>query len=104
MRDEGVTLCAILRVPEAGLEAFRSYEDAVLPLLKDHCGMLRQRLRTADGLTEVHVIWFPSASHLSAYRADPRRAAYAGTFDASGATAEVLTVSDVEGGATIRTR
>jgi hypothetical protein len=97
MPDAGVTLCAILRVPRAGLEAFRTYEDAVLPLLKDHGGMLRQRLRTEDGLTEVHVIWFPSTSHFGAYRDDPRRAAHAGMFDASGAMVEVLTVRDVEG-------
>jgi hypothetical protein len=96
MSDAGVTLCAILHVPEAGLEAFRAYEDAVLPLLKDHGGVLRQRLRTEDGLTEIHVIRFPSTSHLDAYRADPRRAAQAGMFNASGATAEVLMVRDVE--------
>ena len=97
MPDAGVTLCAILRVPSAGRDAFRTYEDAVLALLKDHAGILRQRLRTEDGLTEVHVIWFPSSSHLNAYRADPRRVARAGAFEASGATAEVLTVREVEG-------
>ena len=97
MPDASVTLCAILRVPEAGLNAFRAYEDAVLPLLRDHGGVPRQRLRTADGMTEIHVIWFPSPSHLNNYRADPRRAAHASTFDASGATAEVMTVRDVEG-------
>ena len=95
MQDKGVTLCAILRVPRSGLEALRTYEDAVLPLLKDHGGTLRQRLRTEDGLTGVHVIWFPSPSHFNAYRNDPRRAAHSGLFDASGATAEVLTVRDL---------
>ena len=97
MSDPGMTICAILRVPQTGVDAFRAYEDAVLPLLSDHGGVLRQRLRAEDGLTEVHVIWFPSTSHLSAYRDDPRRAAHAGMFDASGATTEVLTVREVEG-------
>jgi hypothetical protein len=95
MPNAGVTLCAILRVPEMGLAAFRAYEDAVLPLLKDHGGLLRQRLRTDDGLSEIHVIWFPSSSHFDAYRSDPRRAARAGMFEASGTTAEVLVVQDV---------
>ena len=95
MPDAEVTLCVILRVPATGLEAFRAYENAVLPLLSDHGGILRQRLRTEDGLAEVHVIWFPSTSEFAAYRADPRRAFRAGLLEASGATAEVLVVRDV---------
>ena len=96
MTNAGVTLCAIFRIPAAGKDAFQAYENAVLPLLADHGGTLQRRLRTEDGGAEVHVIWFPSASHLDAYRADPRRSAHAGLFDASGAAAEVLTVADVE--------
>ena len=92
---EGVTLCAILRVPAAGLDAFRTYEAAVLPLLREHGGELQRQLRTADGLTEVHIIRFPSTARLDAYRADPRRLAHAGLFDASGAVGEGLMVTDV---------
>ncbi len=95
MPDPGLTLCAILRVPSEGLAVFQRYEDAVLVLLRDHAGILQRRLRTEDGLTEVHVIWFPSVSHYEAYRADPRRSAHDGMFTVSGATAEVLTVWDV---------
>lgn len=93
-----LTLCVILRVPPAGAEAFQVYESKVLPLLTDHGGVLERRLRVADGTTEIHVIRFPSPDRFAAYRADPRRAAHAGLFAASGAVAEVLTVHDVEDG------
>jgi hypothetical protein len=78
------------------LAAFHAYEAAVLPVLGDHGGTLQRRLSTADGLIEIHVLWFPSASHLDEYRADPRRAARTGLFKAAGATAEVLTVLDAQ--------
>ena len=94
----GLTLCAILRVSETGIDAFRRYEEAVLKLLKDHEGSLQRRLRTEDGLTEIHVIWFPSRPHLDAYRDDPRSAAHAGLFAAAGAATEVLMVQDVKPG------
>jgi hypothetical protein len=97
MTDAGMTLCAILRVPADGVAAFREYEDAVLPLLRDHNGILQRRLRAEDGRTEIHVLWFPSEAALNAYRADPRRAAHAGLFEMSGATAEAMMVSDITG-------
>ena len=96
MTNAGVTLCAIFRIPAAGKDAYQAYESAVLPLLADHGGTLQRRLRTEDGGAEVHIVWFPSALHLDAYLADPRRSAHAGLFDASGAVAEVLTVADVK--------
>jgi hypothetical protein len=95
MTGTDVTLCAIFRIPAAGLAAFQAYEAAVLPLLAEHDGTLQRRLRTGDGATEVHVIHFPSAARLDAYRADPRRAAHAGRFTESGAAVEVFTVADV---------
>ena len=98
MTNIGVTLCAIFRIPQDGLPAFQAYEAAVLPLVTEHTGVLQRRLRSLDGTVEVHVIWFPSASFVDAYRADPRRSVHADLFDASGAVAEVLTVADVEPG------
>jgi hypothetical protein len=96
MSDSSLTLCAIFRVPPAGVAAFQAYEQAVLPFLADHGGILQRRLRGAGGITEVHLIWFPSAARFDAYRADPRRSAHTALFEASGATAEVLVVGDVE--------
>jgi len=95
MPNDDVTLCAIFRVKLEGLAAFRAYEAAVLPLLRNHDGELERRLRSGDGTTEVHLIRFPSSAAFARYRADPGRAALAHLFVASGAVAEVLTVADV---------
>ena len=67
----------------------------MLALLRDHGVVIQRRLRTEDGLNEVHVIWFPSDAHFAAYRDDPARAAHTHLFTLSGANAEVLTVRDV---------
>ncbi len=63
----------ILDIPE-GVPGI-AYEDAVLPLLADHGGLLDQRMRTADGATEVQLITFESHAGYETYMADPRRAA-----------------------------
>ncbi|MFC6019188.1 GNAT family N-acetyltransferase [Plantactinospora solaniradicis] len=63
-------------VPEEHLPAFLRYEDRVLPLLADHGGRLEQRLRTADGRTEVHLLSFAGRDGYESYLADPRRAEY----------------------------
>ena len=90
-----VTFVLVARVPAAGVERFRRYEAAVLPLLADHGAVLERRLRSASGEVEVHVIAFPSHDALAAYRADPRRARHAPDLEASGATTELLELADV---------
>lgn len=90
-----VTIAVIARVPAAGRADFLAYEDAVLPLLGHHQGVLERRLRAGDGLTEVHVVSFPSSAAFEGYRADPARTAHAHLLERSGASMEVLEVSDV---------
>lgn len=85
---------ATLRVGAEGLADLLAYEAAVLPLLADHGGALERRLRALDGLTEVHVLRFASDADFAAYRADPLRAAAAALFTRSGATAELLEVTE----------
>jgi hypothetical protein len=89
-------ICAVFRVPRDGRAAFQAYEDAVLPLLADYGATLQRRLRTEDGMTEIHLIQFPSGAALDAFRADPRRADQTHLFDASGAAAEMWSVADVD--------
>jgi hypothetical protein len=90
-----VTYLLTARIPADGVEAFRRYEAAVLPLLADHGGRLERRLRTADGTVEVHLVAFATADGLAAYRADPRRARHADLLEHSGAKLEVLEMQDV---------
>lgn len=96
-----VTIAVIARVSAAGREDFLAYEDAVLPLLGRHGGVLERRLRTDDGLTEVHVVSFLSPEGFAAYRRDPDRVAQQYLLERSGAAMEVLEVCDV-GSATER--
>jgi hypothetical protein len=95
MASTEVILCIIFNVPPHGLSAFQTYEDTVLPLLTGHGGILERRLRSADGLTEIHVVKFPSAAHVDSYRADPRRSAHSHLFEASNAVSTVLEVTEV---------
>ena len=44
-----VTFVLIFRIPTEGVEDFRAYEEAVLPLLPEFNGRLERRLRNPDG-------------------------------------------------------
>jgi hypothetical protein len=85
----------IVRIPAHGVDAFRRYEALVLPLLPRHGGLLERRLRTADGLTEVHVLSFPSRDAFGAYMRDPERQQHLALKESSEASAELVEVVDV---------
>ena len=91
-----LTLALVARIPAAGVAEFSAYEDAVLALLGRHGGLLERRLRTPDGQVEIHVVSFPDADALAAYRADPERGALTPRLIASGAELSVYEVTDVE--------
>lgn len=97
--DTAVLLALIVRIPADGVDAFRDYEDRVLPLLADHGGVLERRVRTGDGTTEIHLVRFPSEAAFDRFRLDSRRTGHAPLMAASGAAAELLRVEDVAPGA-----
>ena len=70
-----VTSVLIVRIPTEGVEDFRAYEDAVLPLLPEFNGRLERRLRNQDGTIEIHIVSFASDADRQNYRNDPRRRA-----------------------------
>ncbi len=96
--EAAVLLALIVRIPMEGVDAFRDYEDRVLPLLADHDGVLQRRLRTGDGTTEIHLVRFPSEAAFDRFRLDPRRTEHAPLMVASGAATELLRVADVAPG------
>jgi hypothetical protein len=71
--SEGVVIVVVAQIPAAGIEQFRAYERAVLSLLGEHGGELQRRLCSADALTEVHLVSFPTLDAFTSYRNDPRR-------------------------------
>ncbi|MFI6106039.1 GNAT family N-acetyltransferase [Streptomyces sp. NPDC051310] len=82
-------VAVVLEYPAGALDDARRCEDALLALLPRHGGRLERRLRTADGLSEVHLLTFPSRAAYRAYLADPDR-----TPDGR-ITARVLEVTEV---------
>jgi len=89
-RPKPVTFVLIARIPSEGIEDFRAYEDAVLPLLREFNGRLESRLRNPDGTMEVHIVSFDSDADFQNYRNDPRRAAQAWLLEKSSAKLELL--------------
>jgi antibiotic biosynthesis monooxygenase (ABM) superfamily enzyme len=90
-----VTFVLIARIPPEGIEHFRAYEDAVLPLLSEFNGCLERRLRNQDGGIEIHVVSFASDADFQNYRNDPRRTAQARLLEKSSATLELLPMANV---------
>lgn len=91
-----LTLVVLVDVPPEGVDAFRRYEAAVLPLLERHDGRLERRLRTADGLSEVHVLSFGSRAAYESFAADPARAAHRAALEGVELRTRLLEVSDVD--------
>lgn len=95
MSPDGLLLGLIARIPPDGIATFNAYEAQVLPLLADHGGVLQRRLRTDDGQTEIHLVWFPSEAAFAAFREDPRRTQHAALMTQAGAATELLRLRDV---------
>jgi hypothetical protein len=89
------TFVLIVRIPPDGIDDFRAYEDAVLPLLPEFNGRLERRLRSPDGTVEMHIISYPSDADRQNYRNDPRRTAQARLLEKSSAKFELLRMADV---------
>ena len=67
----------------------------MLPLLPRHGGRLERRLRSRDGLSEVHVVSFDSRAGYEAYLADPERAAHRSLLDGADVDQRLLDVIEV---------
>ena len=90
-----ITFVLIAQMPKEGIEDFRAYEYAVLPLLPEFNGRLERRLRSPDGTIEMHIISFASDADFRNYRNDPRRTAQAFLLEKSCAKLELLPMANV---------
>ena len=90
-----VTFVLIFRIPTEGVEDFRAYEEAVLPLLPEFNGRLERRLRNPDGTVEMHIVSYASDADRQNYRNDPRRAAQAWLLEKSSAKLVLLPMANV---------
>ena len=70
-----MTLVVTLAVRLDALDAFRAFERGAAALMARHGGRIERTVTGAADdtgvLTEVHIVTFPHAEALAAYRADP---------------------------------
>lgn len=85
-------MVARIDLSNADLSLFDAYERIVLALLPQYGARLEGRLRDADGRAEIHVICFPDAGSLAAFRNDPVRASAQEIWVRSGASSSLTEV------------
>lgn len=90
-----LTFVVVADMQPGARAAFEQYESLVLPLLARHGGRLERRLRTADALTEVHIVSFRSQDGYESYLADEERASHRWLLDGVRVEQRLLRVVDV---------
>lgn len=72
---------------------FELYERKVLPLLSKYGGQLELSVRSVDGVTETHVLYFPDVKCFEDFISDPSRTALNDEWKLTGV---ISTITDVE--------
>jgi hypothetical protein len=85
----------IADIADGGAPAFQRYETLVLPLLPRHGGRLERRMRSQDGLIEVHIVSFETQSGYESYAADPERQSHRDALTGVDVLQRLLQVTDV---------
>ena len=62
--------------------------SCVLPLVEKHGGRLEARVRSLDGKTETHIVFYPDEPSYQAFLSDPVRQEARTIWEQSGAKAE----------------
>lgn len=83
----------VIDLSSANTQLFESYERKVIPLLSKYNGKLELSVRSVDGMTETHVLYFPDAEQFEAFISDPIRSALKDELLQTGVTS---TITDVE--------
>ncbi len=83
----------VIDLTSANTALFESYERKVMPLLTKYEAELELSVRSVDGATETHVLYFPDAIRFQGFLSDPTRAALKDELKRTGA---ISTISDVE--------
>jgi len=94
-----MTLVVTLAVRRDALDAFRAFERGAAALMARHGDRIERTVvgtadDTAGVLTEVHVVTFPHADALAAYRADPGLRDIAHLREASVVRTDILVGED----------
>lgn len=88
-------LLVLIDLSRADLALFESYENKTLALLGRYGASLKMRVRSIDGSREVHLLEFPDAPALEAFRSEPARMAAQDLWQSCGASATIEEVAHV---------
>lgn len=83
----------VIDLTSANTDLFESYERKVMPLLRKYEARLELSVRSVDGATETHVLYFPDAMRFQGFLSDPVRTALKDELIRTGV---ISTISDVE--------
>ena len=89
----GVRKLVVIDLTSADTDLFESYERKVIPLLSNYEGKLELSVRSIDGATETHALYFPDAISFEGFISDPGRTALKDEWKRTGVNS---TISDVE--------
>jgi uncharacterized protein (DUF1330 family) len=85
----------VIDLSSADIEVFESYERQVLSLLSKYGGRLESCVRSIDGTTETHLLYFPDNKCFEGFVSDPKREALKGEFLRSGVSSTITDVVKV---------
>jgi len=86
----------VIDLSAADVSLFEQYEKGVIPLLSRYGGTMAFGVRSADGMTEMHLLSFADTSSFENFLADPDRAEWQDKWKLTGARATVTTVTDID--------
>ncbi|HEX6997036.1 MAG TPA: hypothetical protein VF322_02765 [Gammaproteobacteria bacterium] len=97
--SERVVLVVSVWLHEGQVAAFEEFEREIAKIQQRHGGKIERAIRTTSGSPdapfEVHVVSFPDAASLAAYRADPAMKALAPRREGIFRRTEILEGRDV---------
>lgn len=94
--SKGMLVLVEFDLQHADLSTFESYESSMLSLLVQHGATLAARVRSKDGMREIHLLDFPAAAAFEAFSSDPLREELQPQWVASGAKSSITEVIRVE--------
>lgn len=63
----------VLGLTSANTNSFESYERKGIPLLNKYDAKLELSVRSIDGATETHALYFPGTACFEGFLSDPKR-------------------------------
>ena len=85
----------VVNLTAADKSRFETYERKVIPLLDKYGGRMQSGVRSVDGMTETHILFFPDVTSFEAFLSDPVRTQLQGEWQLTGATTTITDVIEV---------